>query len=1073
MAELNHVRALAQEFRPKEYERQVLEYWRRERIYERLREALKGRRKFYFLDGPPYTSADTPHIGTLWNKVLKDVIVRFRRMQGLAVVDTPGYDCHGLPIEVKIEQELGFKSKKDIEVYGIDKFVEKCREFSVRNALSMSRWFEEFGVSLRWEKPYMTLDPEYIQSAWWLVKRAEEQGLLERGLRVVHWCPRCETALADYEVTEYRELTDPSIYVKFPVKGRANEYLLVWTTTPWTLPANVAVMAHPDLEYVWVEVGSERLLLAASRLETVMREAELVEYRVIKRVRGRELLGLEYEHPLADLIDVQRNIVHKIVLSSKYVSAEEGTGLVHCAPGHGEEDFEVGLEYGLPVVMPVDDTGAFTSKAGKYSGKSVREANSDIISDLRARGLLFIEGRISHRYPVCWRCKTPLILRATQQWFIRVRHLKNRFIEEAEKVQWVPEWAGSARFKGWVEGLRDWVISRQRYWGTPAPIWLCERCGRRTVVGSVRELESLVRQELKLKDLHRPWIDEIVFGCPHCGGVMRRVADVMDVWLDSGVAFYASLSYPSDRETYERMRPVDVIVEGHDQIAGWFFSLMRCGLVTFGTGPYTTVVMHGFMLDERGREMHKSLGNYVAPEQVLDFEKGSRDVFRWYVLRNTPWEDMRFSWKAMAEVYDDMNILWNVYVFASMYMSIDRFNPREHPIEKYLDQARPEDRWLLSRIEKLTANVTRWLENYETHKAAKALRDFIVEDVSRWYIRLIRPRVWVEENIADKLSAYATLYYALRKFLVLAAPFIPFTSEQIYLESFRMRDDPDSVHMLPWPEVREEMIDEELERQMEIARKIVERAAAARMRAGVKIRVPLPRLYILTDDAEVVNSVARLRGVIESQVNVKEVKVLPAEKRSDFVLLEKKPVLKSIGSFFKSDSPLVLELLKNLDAREIKRELEISGAYLLKSQDGRVFELKREMIEFEERCVEGFVMESFEIGDVVIEARPGLEELREGLARDVVRRIQFMRKMAALPVEAVIEVEIYAPPDLRELLATKISYIKGETRASEVRFIEDRELVNGTLIRDWDLEGYNLRVGIIYTGRPSRTQNKE
>lgn len=1069
MTGISRVRALPQEFKPKEYERRVLEYWESERIYEKHRDTLKGGPKFYFLDGPPYTSADTPHIGTLWNKILKDVIVRVRRMQGSAVIDTPGYDCHGLPIEVKIEQELGFKSKKDIETYGIDKFVNRCREFAIGNAQSMSEWFKEFGVSLRWEKPYMTLDPEYIQSAWWLVKRAEEQGLLERGLKVVHWCPRCETALADYEVTEYRELVDPSIYVKFPVKGKTNEYLLVWTTTPWTLPANVGVMAHPDLEYVWVEVGGERLLLAASRLNVVMKEAGVTEFKVVDRVKGKELFGLEYEHPLADLVSAQKRIVNKVILSSKYVSSEEGTGLVHCAPGHGEEDFEVGLEYGLPVVMLVDDAGAFIKDAGKYSGKNLREANAEIIADLRTKGALFSEGRVSHRYPVCWRCKTPLILRATQQWFIRIRHLKDRFVEEAEKVKWVPEWAGSARFKGWVERLRDWVISRQRYWGTPAPIWLCESCGRRIVVGSLKELEALVGRELELRDLHRPWIDEVNFSCPFCGGVMRRVEDVMDVWLDSGVAFYASLSYSADREIYEKVKPVDAIIEGHDQIAGWFFSLMRCGLITFGAVPYTTVVMHGFMLDERGREMHKSLGNYVAPEQVLNFDKGSRDVFRWYVLRNTPWEDMRFSWKGLAEVYDDMNILWNVYVFASMYMSIDDFNPKEHPIEKYIEHMRPEDRWLLSRIESLTAMVTRWLEDYELHRAAKALRDFIVEDVSRWYIRLIRPRVWIEENIIDKLSAYATLYYALRRFLVLAAPFIPFTAEQIYLDSFRVKDDPESVHVLSWPKAREELIDVRLERQMEIARRIVERAAAARMKAGIKIRVPLPRLYVLTDDAEVVDAVLKLKGVIESQANVKETRALEADKKADFVQLEAKPVVKVLGPAFKSDTSLVVEFLKNIDAREVKRELESSGVFRLKTRDGRVFEITREMVEFEERCIEGYVIESFEEGVVVIEAKPGLEELREGLARDVVRRIQFMRKIASLPVEATIRVEIHAPPEVRELLTPKIGYIKGETRAAEVTFVEDKDLVEGMLIRDWDLEGYTLKVGIAYADRPSRT----
>lgn len=1059
---LSHVRALGQEFRPKEYEQRVIELWRSEKLYDRIRETLKDRPKFYFLDGPPYTSADVPHIGTLWNKILKDAIVRFRRMQGLNVIDTPGYDCHGLPIEVIIEQELGFKSKKDIESFGIDRFVEKCRNLALRNAASMSKWFEEFGISLRWDRPYMTLTPNYVQSAWWLVKRAEDQGLLERGLKVVHWCPRCETALSDYEVAEYRELTDPSIYVKFPLKGKPNEFLLIWTTTPWTLPANVAVMAHPDFEYVWIEVGGERLLLAEPRLEAVMQEIGVSEFKVLSKARGRELLGLEYEHPLTGLIDAQRTIAHRIVLSDKYVSITEGTGLVHCAPGHGEEDFEVGLEYSLPVLMPVDDEGRFTSEAGKYAGKNVREANAEIVSDLRERGYLLYEGRLRHRYPVCWRCKTPLIMRATPQWFIRVAHLRGRFIEEAERVTWIPEWAGSARFKGWIEGLRDWVVSRQRYWGTPAPIWLCNRCGRRVVVGSLEELEKLAGRRLELQDPHRPWIDAVKLPCANCGGVMERVEDVMDVWLDSGVAFYASLGYPLDAETYDRVKPVDAIVEGHDQIAGWFFSMMRCGLIAFGSSPYRTVVMHGFMLDEKGREMHKSLGNYVAPGQVLAFEKGSRDVFRWYVLRNTPWEDLRFSWRGLAEVYDDMNILWNTYVFAAMYMSIDRFNPMEHPIERHLGSLRPEDRWVLSRIESVTLDVTRWMESYEMHRAARALRDFIVEDVSRWYIRLVRPRVWIEENVADKLAVYAVLYYVLRRFLTLAAPLIPFTTEWIYRTSFCVEGDPESVHMLPWPRANEEWIDGELERRMGVARKVVERAAAARMKAGIKIRVPLPRLYVLTDDEKIAVAIESLKSVIAAQANVREVTVLPTTRAADFFELTLKPVARVLGPAFRSEAQLIVELLMREDARALRRELESRGEILLRAPDGKVYRVAREMIEFEEKCAEGYVAESFEGGILVLEARPGLEELVEGLARDVIRRIQFMRKVAALPVDAVIRVEISAPQEFREMIAPKIGYIASETRASEVSFVDS---VGGEVVRDWDLEGYTIRIGITRVSR--------
>ncbi len=1060
---MTRVGSLPQRYEPKKFEPEILRYWDEARVYEKLREKLRGRPKFYFLDGPPYPSSDTPHIGTVWNKVLKDSVIRFWRMRGYDVNDQPGYDCHGLPIEVKVEQKLGFRSKKDIEEYGVDKFVRACEEFALSNVRAMTEHFKNFGVSMDWERPYLTLTPEYIQAAWWLIKCAEERGLLERGVKVVHWCPRCETTLADYEVSEYRMLTDPSIYVKFPVKGRKGEYILIWTTTPWTLPANVAVMAHPDFDYVWVEVDAEKLLIAKERLEAVMAEAGVKEYRVVATVKGRELEGLEYEPPLKEEVKIQRELkgAHKIVLSEEYVTAEEGTGLVHIAPGHGEEDYEVGMRYGLPVVAPVDDRGVFTEEAGKYAGKPVREANREIIEDLRRKGLLFYAGTVTHRYPVCWRCKTPLILRAVPQWYIRVTQLKEKFLEEAAKVKWVPEWAGYARFRNWLQGLRDWVISRQRYWGTPVPIWVCKSCGHRVVVGSLAELEELAGRKLELKDLHKPWIDEVVFKCPKCGGEMRRVPDVLDVWLDSGVAFYASLGYPLSKEKFEKYWPVDFITEGHDQISGWFFSLLRCSLITFGRAPYKAVLMHGFALDEKGREMHKSLGNYVPPQQVLKFEKGSRDVLRWYVLRNTVWEDLRFSWKGLAEVYDDLNILWNVYVFATTYMNLDGFDPEKHPVDRYLDKMRPEDKWLLSRVERLARDVTRYMESYEVHRAARALREFIVEDVSRWYVRLIRPRVWVEKEDPDKLAAYATLYYALRKFLVLAAPIIPFVTEKIYRDAFRaLSSDPESVHMLPWPEAREDFIDDELEAAMKVAKELVERAAAARMKAGVKLRQPLPALYVLTDAVDVARAVSLLEKVLSSQANVKEVKVLPLSEKNKFVKVSAKAVYKALGPVFRDKTAEVAKLIESADAERLRRELEEKGEAVLETTSGEQLKITKDMVEFSEEYAEGFVGEEFSAGLVVIDTRMGPEELAEGFARDVLRRIQFMRKMLDLPVDAYIDVKVYLPEEARELLEKKADYVASEARAKTLTIVEREEDVVGDLVKDWEISGYTIRIGV-------------
>ncbi|MGB9709172.1 isoleucine--tRNA ligase [Infirmifilum uzonense] len=1054
------VRALSQEFNPKKYEGEILNYWYENKIYDLIRGKARGKPKFYFLDGPPYASSGVPHVGTLWNKVLKDAVIRYYRALGYSVNDQPGYDCHGLPIEVQIERRLGFKSKKDIEDYGVDRFIEECKGFVKQNISSLNSYFKEFGVSMDWERPYTTMDARYIEGAWWLVKKAEEKRLLDYGLKVVHWCPRCETTLADYEVTEYTELEDPSIYVKFPVANEKNRYILIWTTTPWTLPANVAVMANPKLVYVWVEVRGDILLIAKDRLEAVLKEAGITEYKVLEEVKGVELEGLRYLHPLADEVDAQKGLAdaHRVVLSEEFVSAQEGTGLVHSAPGHGEEDYIVGLRYSLPIVVLVDEKGRLTKEAGKYSGLNVRDANGVIIEDLKRKGYLFHSGVIRHRYPICWRCKTPLVLRGTKQWFIRVTHLKNRLLEEAEKVEWVPEWAGYSRFKNWLAGLRDWIISRQRYWGTPAPIWVCEKCGERVVVGSKKELEELAGGKLEIPDLHRPWIDKVTLRCPKCGGIMKRVPDVLDVWLDSGVAFYASLGYPQIREKFKELYPADLIIEGHDQIAGWFFSLLRSGIITFDEAPYRRVLMHGFALDEQGREMHKSLGNYVEPRQVLEYKYGSRDVFRWFVLRTTTWEDMKFSWKGLEEVYSDLNIFWNVYYFATLYMSLDKFDPEEYPVDALLDKLSIEDKWLLSRFETVAREVKNAFDTLNIHRAVKLIRDFVVEDLSHWYIRLIRPRVWIEEASYEKIAAYATLSYVLKRLLVIASPIIPFTTERIYLESFRYEEAPPSIHMLSWPEPRDDFLDPELEKKMSLAREIVEKALALRMKNGIKIRQPLPALYIFTSDPKITESVRMMDRIIASQVNVKKVEVRPAEELVSYKSVKVEPVYRLLGPTLREYTSLVIEEV-NKKKEEVARSLAEKGSIDLEVA-GRVFHLEKSMFEILESWREHYDGDTTTWGTIVLDTNISEKELAEGLARDTLRRIQFMRKQLSLSIDEYIETTIYIPGEFIELVKGYEDYLRTESRSKALFMVSHEEDVKGDLVADWEIGDIKIKIGI-------------
>ncbi len=1042
-------------YEPHRVEEEVKRFWEENQVYRLVKEARKGQPRFYFLDGPPYPSSDVPHAGTAWNKVLKDTILRYMRLLGYDVVDKPGYDCHGLPIEVMVERRLGVKVKREIETkVGVERFIEECKKLVSENVKSLTRWFKELGVFMDWDNPYMTLTDEYIEAAWWLIKRAHERGLLAREYRVVYWCPRCETTLAEYEV-EYKLLEDPSIYVKFRVKGEDRTYLLVWTTTPWTLPANMFVMAHPDAVYAKVRVGDEYLILLKSRVEEVMREAGVSDYEIVAEIRGRELEGLEYEHPLEDVVPLQERYrkYHRVVLAGEYVSLYEGTGLVHAAPAHGFEDFEVAKRLGIlgDIVVPVNESGRFTGDAGKYAGMAVREANPVIIEDLEKRGALFHKGTVKHRYPVCWRCKTPVVLRATSQWVIKVTKLADELKAAARRIQWIPDWA-LKRLENLLDNLQDWVISRQRYWGTPLPIWVCSSCGNIVVVGSVKELEEL--GGIRPPELHRPWIDRVELKCPKCGKVMKRVPDVADVWLDSGVAFYASVGHPSKVES----RAADFITEGHDQIRGWFFSLLRAGIIGFGEPSYHTVLVHGFMLDEKGREMHKSLGNYVGTDQII--EKVGRDVFRFWVLQNTPWEDARFSWRALEETRKDLAIVWNVFVFATTYMSLDKFEPTKYSLEDVREWLRLEDKWLLSRCDALIEDVRKAVTSYRIHDAVRLLRKFMIDDVSHWYIKLVRRRVWVEEDTPDKLAVYVVLYHVLKTWLALAAPVIPFLAEYLYQKVVKPAEPsaPLSVHMLEWPKplgVR----DPELERDMEIVREVVEAAAAARMKAGLKLRQPVKALIVYTDDARVARAVKALEPIVRLMANTKQVRVESSRAVSEIVRYRVEPRYERLGPRYRKLMPKILEYLKERGDM-IARGLLEKGVHRFRV-GGVEVEISKDDVEVVPYYVEGFSVVETSFGCVAVDTRLSWEEIAEGIARDVIRRIQFMRKLMSLEVSDYIEVYMSVPDDHKPYIEKSLAYIAQETRAVKVNVTERRDVeAKSELVRSWEIYGEEYVIGI-------------
>ncbi len=792
------------------YEEKILEYWDKNQIYKKVKEKLKDKPKYYFLDGPPYPTGKI-HIGTALNKILKDFWLRVLRFKGYNVWDQPGYDMHGLPTEIKVEQKLGIKNKQEIETkVGVAKFVEECKKHATQFLQAMSEQFKNLGVWMEWERPYMTITNEYIESAWYTFKKGYEKGLLFRGTYPVHVCPHCQTVVA-YNEIEHEKLKDPSIYVKFKIKGK-DEYLVIWTTTPWTLPDNVAIMAKPSATYVKVKMNNEVLILAEELVESLAKKLK-TNYEVLEKFSGKELEGLEYEHPLADKLEHKVN--YKVVLSERYVTLEEGTGLVHSAPAHGKEDYSVGLEYNLPVINSLNFDGTF--KINWLKGLFAKDADKKIIEELKNKNALLYYETIVHDYPVCWRCKSPLLIQAIEQWFFNIEKIKDKLFEENEKINWVPSWV-KARFRNWLESLGNWPISRQRYWGIPLPIWVCENCGHVKVIGSVEELPEVP------EDLHKPHIDKVLLDCEKCNGKMKRIPDVLDVWFDSGVAPWASLGYPKKEKPFKDLWPVKLVIEGVDQIRGWWNSLLITSVITFDRRSFENVIFHGFVLDAHGKKMSKSLGNIIAPEDVI--AKYSRDTLRLYMLSQAPWKDYYVSWEAIGLVHRKLNVVKNVFEFAKIYAN-------KKVDSKKLEK---EDLWILSRLNTIKKKLNASLDKFDSESYVRTLIDFIIEEISHTYIKLIRPRI----SQGDEASI-ATLRKVLKEILILLAPITPFVAEKYYLELFKEKE---SVFLEEFPKVDEDVIDKQLEERVENAIKISSVCLNARQKVGIKLRWPIKQIYV-------------------------------------------------------------------------------------------------------------------------------------------------------------------------------------------------------------------------------------
>ena len=1037
---------VSDQYDPDAVESTVFDYWAETDAYERTRDHRAGNDAFFFVDGPPYTSG-AAHMGTTWNKTLKDAYIRYKRMQGFDVTDRPGYDMHGLPIETKVEEQLGFENKKDIEAYGMEAFIDACKEFADEQLEGLQADFESFGVWMDWENPYKTVSPEYMEAVWWAFQQVHERGLVERGKRSITQCPRCETAIAKNEV-EYHQVEDPSIYVKFPLADRAGS-LVAWTTTPWTVPANTFMAVDETVSYVGVDAEkdgqTERLYVAEEVVEEVLKKGRYEDYEVVETLAGADMVGWTYNHPLATEVPDHPSFEGAgQVYHADYVEVDR-TGLVHSAPGHGEEDFQRGDELGLEVFCPVGSDGVYDERAGDYAGQFVRDANDDIIADLEANGHLLAEETYVHDYGQCWRCDTDIVFLATDQWFITVTEIKEELLENIDDSDWYPREARDNRFRNFVEESPDWNVSRQRYWGVPIPIWLPEDwsgdMSEAVVVGTREELAERVDQDVDpdAVDLHRPTVDDLTI--TEDGTTYERVPDVFDVWIDSSVATWGTLDYPSDDSEFDELWPADLIIEAHDQTRGWFWSQLGMGTAALGEIPYEEVLMHGFANDGDGRKMSKSLGNIVTPEEAID--RFGRDPLRAYLLRHDQHgADLSFEWDGLADTQSTLNILWNVFRFPLPYMRLDGYDPAAASLSD--GKRTVVDEWVLSRLQSVKHEVHEAWDDYAVHDALNALFEFVTEDVSRFYVKAIRERMWDEEDSASKRGAYATISVVMEEVIRLLAPFTPYVAERMYQ---RADGAATTVHELPYPDVDETLHDEALEANMAVLRRVEEAAANARQQAGRKLRWPVTRVVVESDEERVREAVTALSDLLGERVNSREIEV--TDSFGDLVETAR-PQMSVIGPEFGARAQKVMAAVEGASREELSAEGTLSVVV-----DADELELYAEMVEFVAEPPEGIAAAEFEGGTVYVDTELTEDVESEGYARDVVRRIQEMRKQLDLDVEAEIRTRIDVDDDrIAGFVDDNRDYIAEETRTAA--FADD---VDGH-VEEWDVEGVAVTIGI-------------
>lgn len=1019
-----------------EREKQTLDYWNKNNVFKKSLENRKGNEVYTFYDGPP-TANGKPHIGHVLTRVIKDVELRYRTMKGFDVLKKAGWDTHGLPVELEVEKALGLDGKEQIEKYGLEHFIQECKK-SVWKYKGMWEDFSDIvGFWCDMENPYVTYDNTYIESEWWALKQIWEKGLLYKGHKIVPYCPRCGTPLSSHEVAQgYKDVKERSAIARFKIKDTDNEYFLAWTTTPWTLPSNVALCVNPDENYVKVKFENYIYIMAEALVQTVLGE----EAQILETYKGKELEFKEYE-PLFDFVNPDKKSYY--VVCDNYVTLTDGTGIVHIAPAFGEDDARVGHKYDLPFVQLVDGKGEMT-KETKWAGLFCKKADPEILKDLDMRGLLFSAPKFEHSYPFCWRCDTPLIYYARDTWFIKMTAVKDNLIKNNNKVNWYPESIGKGRFGDWIENVQDWGISRNRYWGTPLNIWECE-CGHKHAIGSIEELKSMSDDCPENVELHRPYIDNVLINCPKCGKKMKRVPEVIDCWFDSGAMPFAQWHYPfENKEVFENNFPADFITEGLDQTRGWFYSLMAESTLLFDEPAFKNVIVLGLVQDENGRKMSKSEGNVVDPFEALT--KYGADAIRWYFYSNSaPWLPNRFGKDAVIEAQRKfLGTIWNTYAFFVLYANIDNFNPKEYKSKTQIDKLPIMDRWILSKLNTLINVVDENLNAYKITECTRAMEEFI-DELSNWYVRRCRERYWGKDMTEDKINAYNTLYTVLTKFAVLSAPFIPFMAEQIYTNLVLSVDNqnPASVHLCDYPAAQNEFIDKDLEKNMDLVLKTVVLGRAARNTANIKNRQPIGNMYVKAD----FSLPNEFIDIIANELNVKN--IIFTDEVREFTTYKFKPQLRVLGPKYGKLVGKIGQKLNEFDGNELMDKLNQGTVNFTIDETDIVLSKDDVLIEATQK--EGFVAETDRGITVVIDTNLSPELIEEGFVREIISKLQTMRKEAGFEVQNHINVYYFGNDVVAGVISRNEEEIKSEVLGESI----SQQKAEG-YTKKWNINGESI-----------------